>query len=140
MLLSNFSLSLRNRDACHQSITGKQKRHDDRTCKLLHRAKAHGDDSDPFKGLYISDEDADLLLEERIPQGHNFFMSSSKAVEIQADEACATFSLSDVEIDGVNLPGCGTRSEILEVHTNHQDSTTVKLPKKPLSFEPLLGS
>ena len=36
----------------------------------VQRFKAHGDDSDPFKWLYISDEDAELHLEERIPQGH----------------------------------------------------------------------
>ena len=115
----------------------------------VQRARVQENDSDPFKGLYLSDDDADHLLEERNPQGQNLFLSSSKAVEIQAVKASSdqraeeglpngngprlrklagTFSLSDAEIDGVNLPGCGTRSEILEVHAYHQDSPTVKLP------------
>ncbi|GEM_PF-5594758 len=116
----------------------------------VQRARIQENDSDPFKGLYISDEDADHLLEERIPQGQNLFLSSSKAAEIQAVKASADKSAENRlqngnetwlrklagppppqqcrDRCGANLPGCGTRSEILEVHSYHQDGPTVKLP------------
>ena len=88
----------------------------------VQRARASGKDSDPFEGLYISDEDADHLLEEGIPLGHNILSSSSKAFLIQSAKASSgqkeegnipngneprlrklaeTFSLSHAEIDAV---------------------------------------
>ncbi len=55
--------------------------------QAVQRARAQGNDDDPFKGLYISDEDVDLLLEERTLQNQDLLSSNSGAAEVYAAKA-----------------------------------------------------
>jgi AAA+ superfamily predicted ATPase len=90
----------------------------------VQRARAQGNESDPFKGLYISDKDADLLLEECTLQNQDLLSSSSRADDVYAAKASVgqrgraeeslpsrneprlrklarTFSLSNIELNAV---------------------------------------
>ena len=81
--------------------------------RAVQRARASGNDGDPLRGLYISDKDADLLLEERTPQSLDLSPSSSKAPEVRAVKASVGAREQRMALRAGMSPGSGGLPEPL---------------------------